>query len=368
MIYGKKTRNHGLVSCDHGLYFVPRFLVSNSGKVNIIARIALNILGSSITKGFKQDSLPVSFMPGMNCNLCCDYCYQRTSADSPLKKPHFKPIDNYPTPLVKFITKQAAKLNFDNVSVCLLGGEPLLYTEHLFKFLSELQKSIRIEDVSLITNGTLLTQDNLSKFKEFGLSTIQFTFDGGRQEHDTSRIYPNGNGSYDQVITSLQLALANGIHAIARINITANNINSIDNLLLELSNLTHQDLLSVYFEFVHDTDYYTSQSSVFDEYFEKYLDLIRLTKKIGFRMGFPTHNGLCPTCGDATNPKGVVLTSDGSLYSCFDSAGQKGLEVGDCQHDYYLNRTQNWVRCGKLINPETRHKFILETFATYLDS
>lgn len=367
MMKGRKTLHHGLVSCDHGLYYVPRFLVGKNGQVNPLAALALNVLGKLTAKGFKQETLPVSFMPGMSCNLCCGYCYQRTSADSPLKKPRFKAIYGYPTPLVNFIVKQAHKLNLNNVTLCLLGGEPLMYTEQLLVFLKALQEAITIKELSIITNGTLLTPDVLEEFKHYSLRHIQFTFDGGEAEHNNTRIYPNGNGSYQQVLEAVQLTLNNSISSLVRINLTSKNVDSVTDLMYQLSKLDNRHLLSVYFEMIRDTEYYKTESAS-DDFFNKYKELVKLTKQLGFDMGFPAHNGQCPTCADADNPRGVVLTADGVLYSCFDSAGQEGLQVGDCKNGYYLNRKQNWVRCGCSEDQNTRHNFILETFATYLDS
>lgn len=342
---GKHLKNKAVVSCEHGVYAVPKFLISKSGKVNFIARKVIDYLGKQKEKRFIQTSLPVSFMPGMNCNLCCNYCYQRNSAESPLSKPHFKRIDNYPTPLIDYICKQAAKLNLNQVTVNLLGGEPLLYTDKILQFLEELQIQIKIKSIGLITNGTLLDASTLETLISFGLDHIQFTFDGGVQAHDAVRHYPTGKGSHQQVLNALQLALEHNVRCSARINLSSQNVNSCYDTLDALASLSNQQNLKVYFALVDDTKFYTDTQLT--TALTKCQEPIRYACKKQLQVVLPSHNGSCSTCKDYKNPRGIVLTADGYLYSCWDSAGQDGAIVGDCKNGLYLTRKNNWSRCGE---------------------
>lgn len=359
-VQGKRGKRRAVVTCSHGVYFVPNYCVSKTGKVNFLAKGIVNFLVKMRKRKFKQQTLPVSFMPGMNCNLCCCYCYQRTSSESPLLKPRFKPIANYPQPLINFITQQARKLNLDNVSVGLLGGEPLLYKEQIIHFLRELHQAITVKEVMLVTNATLLDDETLQEFINLGLREVQFSFDGFAEDHDSTRHFPTGKGSYELTFEALQSCIQQQVRCIVRVNLTSQNVSRVDFLLEHLASLGRNKDFVVNFALVENTKFY-QDSNGNEDCLAQLRKSLHKAKQLGLRVALPSHTGSCLTCGDAENRRGVVLTADGYLYSCWESAGQDGMAVGDCQHGYYLNRKPNWVRCGCNNDPAISQGFILET-------
>ena len=68
----------------------------------------------------------------------------------------------------------------------------------------------------------------------------------------------------------------------------------------------------------------------------------------GFRVEPPVVAKSCSYCDTVGGRDGAVVSADGRLYSCWDSAGQAGFEVGDLDTGYAPDTeiTDRWVSCG----------------------
>ena len=170
--------------------------------------------------------------PTMGCNLRCKYCYQSHSqhsnyelmSDSKLDT-IFRYIYNYKYNLLKNDMKDAK-----NIRIGLFGGEPLLIksykkVEKIFEFAKSINSRVYITTNGLTVNrySELLNEykDNIS---------MQVTFDGAKSEHDKKRIYPNGDGTFDNVCIGVDEILKIGIKLNIRININRDNIYGLQNL------------------------------------------------------------------------------------------------------------------------------------------
>jgi len=117
------------------------------------------------------------------CNLNCPFCY--------VKKDFFE------GPLL-------SRSNWDNIIknlpkktvVDITGGEPLLFRDFEFLFLKLRERKIK---VSLMTNGTLLTEDLLLKFVTKKLYALLVSLDGPQKIHNCLR----GEGTFEKVIKNL---------------------------------------------------------------------------------------------------------------------------------------------------------------------
>lgn len=91
------------------------------------------------------------------CNFKCPGCYAED-----LKNP-------------TMLTKEQALgfvKKYKPMHVNITGGEPLLHP-HIYEIISEMPKSVV---VSMVTNGSLLTEEKIKKLKKAGLNTIQISF------------------------------------------------------------------------------------------------------------------------------------------------------------------------------------------------
>ena len=120
-----------------------------------------------------------------SCNLNCRHCYKDSGKFS----------TEIPLQTIRYIIKQLYSRNC--YSVILSGGEPLLHTE-FFKIIKLFLENNF--DITVITNGTLLTQSYISKFLNIDKSQkilFQISLDGSNKEtNDLVR----GSGIFNKVI------------------------------------------------------------------------------------------------------------------------------------------------------------------------
>lgn len=192
------------------------------------------------------DRLNIIFIPTYNCNLRCPYCYEGLNKDR--KKIDEKGIDS----ILRFIEKRIKECQSDSpikvLDVQLYGGEPLLCKEEIKYFckqVSSLAKDANTNvEYSMVSNLTLLDDDIVSLIKNFDIS-VQVSIDGNRTEHNKRRIWANGDGTFDLIITNLQKLNDAGLrdNVIIRLN---TDLESIDELCSLFSLLT-QYSADVYF-------------------------------------------------------------------------------------------------------------------------
>lgn len=168
----------------------------------------------------------LEFILSSNCNLSCKYCFAKGSNFGyyGLKK------DNMPIKIAKNaidfsleelqINLLKNKIKFGVLDLYFMGGEPLLNQETLFFTLDYVTQRIDILkktkninitlQVAMSTNGTLLNLKNIKFFKKYNFNYIGITLDG--PDHDKFRIYENGKGTLNDVISKIKLLIKNKIN------------------------------------------------------------------------------------------------------------------------------------------------------------
>src|SRR5258707_243186 len=142
------------------------------------------------------------------CDLSCTHCYVYEHADQSWRR---KP-QNMATATVaqaaRRISEHASRHQLPRVSVILHGGEPLLLgPDELQRVLHELLATISPAtrlDLAIQTNGVLLTDTLCELFASYGVR-VGVSLDGDRAANDRHRLYANGNSSYKQALSALQL-------------------------------------------------------------------------------------------------------------------------------------------------------------------
>lgn len=137
------------------------------------------------------------------CNLNCRHCYKGIDEENI----NYESLKN----LLPGIASQKVQ------SICLTGGEPLLYRE-LFSLIKEI-KSYGIH-CQVASNGVLLNSETIKELEELKLDSIQISLDGHTQQlNDVIR----GNGTFHKIMRIIPELQRSGIHVI--IGHTANNVN-----------------------------------------------------------------------------------------------------------------------------------------------
>lgn len=149
------------------------------------------------------------------CNLRCKHCF----TDSGIQRSNELSFDEK-----MHLIEEVKKLGTNRISIA--GGEPLV-CQDLMPFLKCCNENNI--DVSLTTNGTLLTIDKILELNEINLKNLTISFDGGKKE---SFDYIRGGGTYDLVIAGLRLlnTYYKNVYSI-KTTLMKNNINEIESII-----------------------------------------------------------------------------------------------------------------------------------------
>jgi radical SAM protein with 4Fe4S-binding SPASM domain len=150
------------------------------------------------------------------CNIkTCKQCYASTVFDSDVKE--MSKEDAF-----KIIDKLAA---MDVVSIFWSGGEPLLRVDDVCDCIQYARS--RGVASSLVTNGTLLTPENVQKLKAAGLPIVYVSFDGAtKKSNDAIR----GEGSFEKAVEGMKNVKASGMMCSTLITATKTSWREIDEM------------------------------------------------------------------------------------------------------------------------------------------
>lgn len=133
-----------------------------------------------------------------NCNLKCLHCYQENHKPFQLSYEQLEKIYKQYKNLLKKL-KMKGHIN-------ITGGEPLC-NPHLFKILDLIKKDEKLISFSILTNGTLITENIAKKIKSYNPYYVQVSLEGGQKTND----YIRGKGTY--------MKIAKGIKNLKKYNI-----------------------------------------------------------------------------------------------------------------------------------------------------
>ena len=167
------------------------------------------------------NSLIVSVETMLACNLACPYCYQIG------KKAHTVLSKDSMDSLCKYLEKVWNDFHYKNLVLKVLGGEPSLLwskTEYVINRCKDFCDSTGVKlQLMIDTNGTIIK--DFTKLIDFPslLFTVPITH---KSCHDKVRRYPNGRGTYDEILSNLNV-LRNKLpksDIVIRYNVDKNNV------------------------------------------------------------------------------------------------------------------------------------------------
>ena len=145
-------------------------------------------------------SIGLTICPTLNCNFDCPYCFEthRPGKMSP-------EVQDDVVELTRRMLKEsgAKKLN-----VTWFGGEPMLAMDvigNLSERLMALAEETGAEySAGIITNGWMLTQNNIDILEKCRVKSCQVTIDGLGSQHDATRHLAGGGPTFDRITGNLR--------------------------------------------------------------------------------------------------------------------------------------------------------------------
>ena len=135
------------------------------------------------------------------CNYSCLHCFNSSgSPKSFCKEMTEEELLN--------VGEQLAE--FEPMSFCVCGGEPLLRAETVFKLGKKVKEKATQTSVNLVTNGYLMTDEIASKLKESNFNLVQVSLDG--ISNDTHNWLRQNDAALDRAIQAIRILVKHGFY------------------------------------------------------------------------------------------------------------------------------------------------------------
>jgi len=351
-----------LVKSDQGWWFLGNRVwallrpehVAEDGTVRADVDEFLRENGAYRPRTPKSFSLTV--LTSTSCNLGCGYCFQNTApAPGGGHRPRRigaewlrgETIDR----IVEFTRGRMELAGLEKLHLLLFGGEPLLNPRGCLELLERAQ-GIGLSGATMVTNGVLLTERLAVALHGAGLRGAQVTFDGSREDHDGIRVRHSGGATFDAIVDRVGRATAaTGLRWNLRVNVSHRTFDRIGELFPQLAGRVDPGRCSVTFAWVGDAGFgYGNALRHSDEVGDAFAQWAITAIDAGFRVVRPGMKTACQICAEPGGRCGAVVNADGTLYSCWQSAGKPGREVGTIDTGYLdldpAEVPERWVACG----------------------
>jgi len=266
------------------------------------------------------------------CNLRCPYCYEGQDKDA--KSFDEKTMDR----LIEFMKSSLKATGAKGIDVSLYGGEPFLKEDMAIKAMDEMYDYSKEKGIvyggSIITNGTLLNEDNIKWMAGSNVKSMQLTLDGPRDLHNRSRFYRDGRGTYEDILKNARLAKDLGMSPGFRISIDKNTVSRVEELLDDLKERKLNDI-PISFGFINvQTEAcksYEPNCLGEEEFARKLPGLWKLAKEKGFHLMTRPHRAIV-SCG-MVSESGYAIDPFADIYKCWDFIGRRDHLGGHIDED-----------------------------------
>ncbi|MEW5925045.1 MAG: radical SAM protein [Candidatus Zixiibacteriota bacterium] len=262
--------------------------------------------------------------PTMACNMACTYCFESNKTG--------RMSEEIIKALLDRIEKNLAGTR--SLTTCWYGGEPLLAMDIMEKitkaiFLMKEKAGFRYMS-SIITNGYLLTPENVDRLLEMKIKTAQVTLDGPARLHNKKRPLKNGKPSYDRILENVKNA-SGRINVSIRVNIDKDfDVKMLDEMLIDLETGGLRDKARIYFGFLEPATSVCANISEnchsAEDFSRAEIEHFRLMLERGFsidKLPQPITNYCL-----AQTISGIVMDNEGALYKCLNHIGDKSKSMG----------------------------------------
>lgn len=258
------------------------------------------------------------------CQMKCQYCFEGDKDSTSISYDSMQAIMNF---------LMAHKDSCNRLRVTWFGGEPLLnypklkdMSVRLIEFCSENEIQYTGD---ITTNAFALSRERCSEMiNELNVKRFIITLDGPAEVHDRRRPLRSGLPTFDRIWKNIGFLIEAGAKVTIRMTIDRENISSIPEFLNNIARSTYAGKVGLSFCRTIDFNFTPEHIKSFiyseKEFAEVEWTLIQTAHSLGlYSYSFPyaAPAGGCLRKGD------VVIGSDGVVYKCLDTVGDKRWAV-----------------------------------------
>ncbi len=297
---------------------------------NVFVKNDEYIINKKVFSTFKDrlnsETLSLTIVPTMQCNLACSYCFQDENT-------HFKKtrvmsnvtVNN----LLNFI-KSYEGIKY--IYIIWFGGEPTLAFNVIETITKRILKETKVYLFSeLITNGYSLSKKMIDLLPQLNIIKLQITLDGSKDTHNRRRYDKNKKGTFSKILQNINKVVKchPKILIAVRVNIDKTNQNEYIHVYNLFKN--QKSNIVVYPGFIEDYSSTTCNSVIDDCIINKenrYSFLIEQNKKYGLFKDNLLPEYTEQSCIARTN-KGWAIDEKGNLYKCLANIGDLAYSIGN---------------------------------------
>ncbi|MGN9163347.1 radical SAM protein [Clostridium sulfidigenes] len=268
---------------------------------------------------YQNEVFFLTIQPTLDCNFRCVYCYEDHKSE------YMSEFTE--NGIISYINDISQKVK--KVFIVWFGGEPLLATDTINRISQEAIKicydnRCKYESM-IVTNGYLISEDNISLLERNRITTAQITLDGTRSYHNEKRPLLNGDKTFDKILDNIILLLKNNVKLILRINIDKNNISNISEVFDLIDPQYRKNIV------INMCNLFQNNKSM--NLYNLYLDALRKGYTI---EPFPNKNYRC----DGYSKNSLTIQPNGNIVPCSILA-EKGISFGKINENGNLKIENN---------------------------
>ncbi|TMA20418.1 MAG: radical SAM protein [Deltaproteobacteria bacterium] len=300
-------------------------------------------------------TLLVTLMPTLQCNLACNYCFQK---DHPAFTKMSRPTEDA---TLEWVLRLVDERRLKAIKVHYFGGEPTTRKDFCLRSAEVLSAAMKARggkfEWTMTTNGVLLDVAFARKMESFGPGTFKITLDGDKETHDKERIYRDGRGSFDVIFENVVALAKAGCKVRIGGNFYPDQAASFERLLDRIEQSGVARLLDgVRFKPVVDTQHQESGSCTNCSYKGETQTLVQLNRSVEKRkMAAPVLQGellesMLGPC-ELHWKNSYTIDPEGNVYKCPAVAGMPDLAVAQVASSATekiapLVELRPWEQCG----------------------
>lgn len=294
-------------------------------------------MGKGLSSWRDGSAQSITFVVTEDCNLRCKYCYiTHKSTDNKMSFETARKFIDYILS-GKVHCGPAVILDF-------IGGEPFLEIELIdricdyFKVQAYVMKHPWFWNYrfSFSTNGINFGEEKVQRYleKNRGKVSVGLTIDGNKEKHDLQRVFPDGSGSYDYVLSNIPLYLKEFAPS-TKVTFSSEDLKYLKDSIINLWDMGITDVAA---NVVFENVWKEGDDSILEEQLKQLGDYILDNNLYGqYNCTFFSESigGYLkpqlldrPTCGAG---KMVALGPDGKIYPCIR------------YKSYSLNKRKEWI-------------------------
>lgn len=267
-----------------------------------------------------KEHVTITINPTLDCNLRCWYCYEEHLKGSMMNQSTVNGVVAYIGTLLK--SGKVKKLH-----LAFFGGEPLLgfrkVVQPVITAVSQICKENNVGfDLHFTTNAVCMTSGVLEWLMPWvNTTTFQIAFDGGEENHDSTKHFANGLGSYRIVLEHTKEAIRRGFNAVLRCNYNKDTLTSFIYLIEDLKEFLQADNLRFSFNKIW-------QAPNDRELLDERIRFIHRIEPYNINSNLKQYlaNSLNPCYGDYRH--NMVINYNGDIFKCTARAFKRENRLG----------------------------------------